>query len=85
MSNIVNLDDYYDVHQAAERLRAISGKNISIDYVRTLARYGKIRKRKIGPNSVFYLKEDVDNYLIEDRGVKSARAKRLKALNKTTK
>jgi hypothetical protein len=77
-----NLDEWYTPTQAAERLTANSGKKIDISYVRTLARYGKIRSFQISERIRLYSRNDVDNYIVEERGEKSGRAKRQTAINK---
>jgi hypothetical protein len=79
MTDDINLNDWYDAAQAAERLSRNSGREIASDYVRSLARYGKIRSVKVSSRATLYLKEDVDRYIVEGRGVKSARAKRQSA------
>jgi hypothetical protein len=76
MADLINPEEWYDAAQAAERLSRNSGKKIDNSYVRTLARYGKIRSLKLGSRASLYLKEDVDHYIVEERGEKSARAKR---------
>ncbi len=79
MTEEINLTDWYDADAAAKRLTANSGKKIDNSYVRTLARYGKIRSKKLGTRASLYLKADVDAYVVEERGEKSGRAKRQKA------
>lgn len=78
---VFNLQDWYNPKEAAERLSANSGKSIDMSYVRTLARYGKIRSYQISDRVRLYRKEDIDKYVVEERGEKSARAKRRQALN----
>ena len=77
-----NLSDWYSPKDAAIRLSANSGKQIDISYVRTLARYGRIRTYQISDRMRLYRKEDIDKYVVEGRGTKSARAKRIKSLVK---
>jgi hypothetical protein len=48
----------------------------------TSAEYGKIRKVKISNRANLYRKENVGKYLVEDRGMKSGRAKKAKAKQK---
>ena len=79
MADEINLADWYDADAAAKRLSANSGKTIDNSYVRTLARYGKIRSKKLGARASLYFKADVDTYVVEERGEKSGRAKRQKA------
>lgn len=80
--NSININDWYTTKQAATRLTANSGKPIKTCYVRTLARYGKLRTYRISEQSVLYFKEDVDDYVVEERGEKTARSARQKALEK---
>ncbi len=82
MNEQINLNDWYNPAQAAERLTANSGKKVDSSYVRTLARYKKIRSIKLGERASLYSKEDVDAYIVEERGEKSGRAKRQKAVGK---
>ena len=81
----VNLADWYTATAAADRLAKNSGKDIKASYPRKLAQYGKIRTLKISERNVLYRKEDIDNYIVEDRGEKSGRAKRIAAKPKTSK
>ncbi len=78
----INLGEWYNPTQAAERLTQNSGKPIDISYVRTLARYGKITTFQISPRVRLYRKADIDAYIVEERGEKSARAKRQRAGSK---
>lgn len=80
--NEINLDEWYNATDAAARLSATSGRKIDTSYVRTLARYGKIRFIKFSSRGSLYYKPDVDAYMVEERGVKSGRAKRQKAVKK---
>lgn len=75
MDNI-NLSEWYNPTEAAIVISKNSGKVIRSEYVRKLAEYGKIRKVKISNRASLYWKADVDKYLVEERGVKSARAKK---------
>ena len=81
----INLAEWYSPTEAAARLTANSGRPIDVSYVRTLARYGKIASYQISERIRLYRKADVDTYIVEDRGEKSARAKRQKALEKSKK
>jgi hypothetical protein len=72
----VNLAEWYSATAAAERLSRNSGKDIRSSYPRKLAEYGKIRTLKISERNVLYSKEDIDSYIVEERGEKSGRAKR---------
>lgn len=78
----INLAEWYTASAAAERLAANSGKPIGKDYPRKLAQYGKIRSLKISDRASLYYKPDVDSYVVEERGEKSARAKRQQAAKK---
>ena len=75
----INLNDWYTASQAAERLTRNSGKTIHVSYPRKLAEYGRIRAIKLGANANLYHKEDINAYIVEERGEKSARAKRQNA------
>jgi len=79
---IVNMADWYTAKEATERLKANSGREIPTSYPRTLAKYGKVRTYDISERMHLYLKADIDNYIVEDRGEKSGRAKRQKAIAK---
>lgn len=81
----INLSEWYSASAAAERLSRNSGKDIKPSYPRKLAEYGKIRSVKISDRSSLYYKPDVDNYIVEDRGEKSGRAKRQSAKPKPRK
>jgi len=85
MPELINLEDWYNAFDAAERLTANSGRPIDVSYVRTLARYGKITHMKLGTHAVLYLKKDVDAYIVEERGEKTARLNRQKALERKSK
>lgn len=62
--HVVDLREYYDIDQAAERLSANSGRPISKDYPRMLARKGHIRSFEFGAQGKMYLKADVDRYVV---------------------
>jgi hypothetical protein len=74
MSDRIDLEQYYTVEQAAERLSKNSGKTIDSSYVRTLVKYGKITPKKISSRLNLYPKDQVDDYVVEDRGVRAAKA-----------
>ncbi len=76
---IINLTEWYTSTQAAAIISKNSNKAVSTDYLRKLAEYGKLRKLKIGDRGNLYWKADVDKYRVEERGVKSARAKKAEA------
>jgi len=81
----VNLTEWYSATAAAERLSKNSGKPISSSYPRKLAEYGKVRTLKISERNVLYNKKDIDEYIVEERGEKSGRAKRQTARPKLKK
>lgn len=78
----INLGEWYTATDAAKRLTANSGRHIDISYVRTLGRYNKVDMIKLSERSTLYRKSQIDSYVVEGRGAKSARAKRQKALEK---
>ena len=78
----INLADWYPASQAAAIISKNSKKAVTTDYLRKLAEYGKLKKLKFGDRGNLYWKIDVDNYHVEERGVKSARAKKTKAKEK---
>jgi hypothetical protein len=63
----INLDDWYTAEEAAKRLSENSGREIDINYPRTLARYGKIISLDIGRRGKLYLKKDVDEYKVDTK------------------
>ena len=68
----INLDDWYTAEEARQRLSENSGREIDINYPRTLARYGKVETLDIGARGKLYLKRDVDAYVVDTkRGPKS--------------
>jgi hypothetical protein len=77
----IELKDWYTAEQATARLTANSGREVDKNYVRSLARYGKVRRLKLGNASLYY-RADVDPYIVEPQGTKSGRAKRQKAVEK---
>jgi hypothetical protein len=79
MDENVNLAEWYSATAAAERLSKNSGKSINSSYPRKLAEYGKVRTLKISERYILYNKEDIDSYIVEERGEKSGRAKRQSA------
>ena len=83
-SQTFNRAEWYTAIEAAERLTANSGRTIDPNYVRSLARYKRVRTLSLGTHANLYSKADIDNYVVESRGVKSARAKRQKAIGKGT-
>jgi hypothetical protein len=82
---IINMQEWYTVQQALERLRANSGKNLDESYPRRLARDNKVKTRVLGPRSVLYWKTDIDSYIVENRGMKVARVQRQRAAERRQK
>jgi hypothetical protein len=78
----INLSEWYNPTEAAAVISRNSGKVVKPDYVRKLAQYGKIKKLKISDRASLYWKADVDKVLVEERGEKSARAKKQRAVMK---
>jgi hypothetical protein len=78
----INLSEWYNPTEAAAVISRNSGKVVRPDYVRKLAQYGKIKKLKVSDRASLYWKADVDKILVEERGEKSARAKKQKAAKK---
>jgi hypothetical protein len=66
MAKKVDLDDYYTAKKATQKLSENAGREIKPDYVRSLARYGKVRTVGEG-NAKLYLKADIDAYVVADR------------------
>jgi len=60
----VNLDDWYTAEEARERLSTNSGREIDINYPRTLARYGKVKTLDVTSRGKLYFKRDIDNYVV---------------------
>lgn len=70
------LDDWYTAAKAAEVMSTNNKRVVKSDYLRSLARLGKITTKKIGERTTLYLKKDVDAYIVEPRGAKVARAQK---------
>lgn len=71
----INLDEWYTIDQAVERLSANSGRPINRDYPRTLAKYKKVRTLELGSRAQLYYKADIDAIVVDTRrGRKSQRA-----------
>ena len=81
----LNLAEWYTAREAADRLHRNSGKPVSTAYPRKLVEYGKIRAFRINERNSLYYKPDIDAYIVEEPGEKSARAKRQKAKPKPTR
>jgi hypothetical protein len=77
------IEGFYTASQAAEVLSRNSGKAIKPLYVSTLARYGILHPVKVTPRVNLYPREEVDRYVVEERGLKSGeRFKQQAALRK---
>lgn len=63
----INLDDWYTAEEAAKRLSENSGREIDINYPRTLARYGTVASLDIGSRGKLYSKKDIDAYVVGKR------------------
>jgi len=80
--NQYSIDDWYTAGEAAKVMTAKNKRVVKAEYLRSLARLGKITTKKIGERTTLYLKKDVDAYVVEDRGEKAARAKKALASKK---
>jgi hypothetical protein len=74
-----SLDDWYTAGEAAKVLTQKSKRTVKPEYLRSLARLGKVRTKDIGGHAKLYLKADVDNYRVEARGRKVVRAQKARA------
>jgi hypothetical protein len=79
MPDRIDLEQYYTAKEAAEVLSRNSGKDIDAAYVRMLSKYKKLIPKKINTRLNLYPKAQVDGYVVEDRGVKSALAAKKRA------
>lgn len=77
--HIQDMGMYYTAAQAAKVLSVNSGRKISAQYVRQLARYGKLHPVKVSETLNLYPKYEVDAYRVEERGEKAARSARTRA------
>lgn len=75
----IDLSKYYTRAEAAKRLSDNSKRTINEEYIRQLVAKGKISSVKINSRFSVYPKYEVDQYVVEKRGVKSARAAKAKA------
>jgi hypothetical protein len=64
MSKKINLDDWYTAEQARARLSENSGREININYPRTLAKYGSVKTLEVGARGKLYWKADIDAYKV---------------------
>ena len=74
-----SVDDWYTAGEAAKKMSAHSNRTVRPEYLRTLARIGKVRTKKIGERVTLYFKTDVDAYVVEDRGEKVARIQKARS------
>jgi hypothetical protein len=81
----IDLSQWYSAAAAADRLSRNSGKKVVVSYPRKLAQYGLIRSIRISERNRLYWKEDVDRYIVEERGEKAARTQRQNAKPKKGK
>jgi hypothetical protein len=80
--NPIELTEGYTSQQAAEVLSRNSVRPVAPDYVRKLAKQGKIRAFKVNDRLSLYHKGDVDAYIVEERGKKAGRAMQARAKQK---
>jgi len=73
-----DLNNWYTAGAAAKRLAENSNRHINTSYVRQLAEKGLVDTLPLGPRTTLYKKEQIDNYIVEARGVKANRAIREK-------
>jgi hypothetical protein len=82
----IDLSEYYTASQAAQVLTKNSGKEISADYIRTLAHYGVFHPIKLTDRMNLYPRREVDAYKVEERGEKAGeRFKQQAAMRKKAK
>jgi hypothetical protein len=74
-----SLDNWYTAGEAAKVISKNSNREVKAEYLRSLARIGKVDTKKIGERTTLYLKLDVDAYRVEDRGEKVARIQKARA------
>jgi hypothetical protein len=79
------LTEGYTAEQAARILSRNSNRAVAPDYVRKLAQKGKIVSILINPRLRLYNKEDINGYIVEERGVKAGRAAQDRAQSKRGK
>ena len=83
MEDNKQLEAWLTAGVAATILTDKSGRNVQPDYLRTLAREGKIRTVKMGTRTTLYFREDVENYTVEPRGAKAVKAIRARTEKKS--
>jgi|GEM_PF-2847511 len=74
MPDKIDLEQYYTAKEAANVLSRNSGKEIDPAYVRMLVKYGKLTPKRINSRLNLYPKPQIDGYVVEERGVRSAEA-----------
>jgi hypothetical protein len=66
-------EEWISSQQAAELLTQQSGHLISPDYVRRLGNTGKLTTKAIDLRTKVYLRSDVENYTVKQRGTGEVR------------
>jgi len=64
MNKKIDLSEWYTAVEAQEKLSENAGREININYPRTLARYGKVESIRVGARGKLYRKKDVDVYVV---------------------
>lgn len=75
----IKIDDWYTADQAAAVIARRSHRVVKPEYLRSLARLGKVATVKLSTRVMLYSKADVDKYIVEDPGKKVARAMKARA------
>jgi hypothetical protein len=75
----IDLSKYYTPEEAAKVMSKNSKRSVSATYVRQLAHYGKIPRVKINNRLSVYPREDIENYIVKDPGVRSGEAAKKRA------
>jgi len=70
----IDLRLYYTAAEAAGRLSTNSGKPVSQAYVRRLAGQGKVESLKINSRFSYYLKSQIDSYVVGSPGRKARKS-----------
>ncbi len=60
-------ETWLTAQEATSILSKNSGRDIPADYIRQLARLGKVRTRKYDGRTRQYLKADIENYVVKER------------------
>lgn len=61
---IKQIPGWYTAAEAAKRLSEHSGRTVKPEYLRTLARLGRVDTKKIGNRVTLYAQADVDAYVV---------------------